>query len=376
MTDSIVFVSDRGHLNSTISGGVQVCTREYIELLKAAQFKVEAFAVPHTKRLSTRMKIKFGVEVYERYDFDTLFRPLSELVDRTQAHFVALNQVALAGFAPLLKRRYGDRLSVLLLSHGNESGDFLHEVIRASRKQSLWVRFRDICRLGFLIASESDNYTHHADLVLCLSETEMHINKWLGARRGLFIPRTFNPADINWSPKLNRVGFVGSLNHKPNYDGLVSVLEAIESLGAAGVRVRLVGGPTEIGQALQARYGIVDYVGSIPDDELRTEAASWSMFLNPVFWYSRGASTKLATGINWGIPIVSTRAGNRGYVWTEGSLITVDTPLQMAAAVLSATRDMGKIQSLSSAVKKIAQSGPTRLQLAAELRHCVENQCN
>lgn len=366
---NVVFVSDSVHLRSEIAGGVQVCTSEYLQLLRACGLAVALFPVSHTRRISTRIKIKLGLEVYERYECTERFEALAAVIDQSGADIVALNQVALMGFAPLLKSRYGSRLKVLILSHGNESGDYLHEVVRASGPRSWLAKNRDTYRLGSMLYRESQGFTHAVDLVLCLSETELQINKWLGGRNVVFIPRTFKPLNLEWSPTHDRIGFVGSLNHKPNFDGLVSVVEEIEKLGDADVRIRVVGGPTEVGKALEKKYRAIDFVGSVSDDALRAEASTWSIFLNPVFWYSRGASTKLATGMNWGIPIVSTPAGNRGYVWERGNVLAVQSPAEMASVAMAALKDKQTLQQLALEVRDAAASGPSMEDLAARLRN-------
>jgi hypothetical protein len=369
---SVVFVSDAGHLHSAIAGGVQVCTSEYVELLKACALTVDLFPVTQTRRILTRIKIKLGLEVYERYEFTERFEALAALIDRVNADFVALNQVALIGFAPLLRKRYGARLKIIVLSHGNESGDYLHEIVRGAHPKNWIAKTRDIFRLGALIYCESTGFTHGVDLLLCLSETELQINSWLGATNVLFIPRTFNPVDIGWSPTEGRLGFVGSLNHKPNFDGLVSVIRAVENLGDTCVRIRVVGGPAAIGKALQETHRVVEFVGSISDEALKAEASTWAIFLNPVFWYSRGASTKLATGMNWGIPVVSTSAGNRGYVWENGDVLTAKDPAEMASAAVVASQDKHKLEELALQVREAAASGPSMESIAGRLRDCLD----
>ena len=56
-------------------------------------------------------------------------------------------------------------------------------------------------------------------------------------------------------------------------------------------------------------------------------------FLNPVFYYSKGVSTKLAKGMNWGLPVISTVAGNRGYIFKRGGVITCYNPDEMAKEI-------------------------------------------
>lgn len=212
-----------------------------------------------------------------------------------------------------------------------------------------------------------------AEAVLAISEMDRQINNWLGARRSMFVPRTFEPEDIGWEPDLTRVGFVGSLHHKPNLDGLVAVLEAVEQHDFGALRVRIVGGPPDAGKALQARFRSVVYVGQLEDADLKREAATWAAFLNPVFWYSRGASTKLAIGINWGLPVISTPPGNRGYQWADGDFMTVERPDEMASALLKLVGSEAEVRELAARVGHVARSGPTIRKLAETIRPALLN---
>jgi glycosyltransferase involved in cell wall biosynthesis len=369
--DSLVFVSDEAHLSAVIPGGVQLCTAEYIRLLESCGFGIVPFPIAHTRRFAVRLRIKLGLDVYERYDFAQRFPALCERIDAVGAKLVALNQVALLGFAPLLKGAYGDAVTVIILSHGNESGDFLHEVVRRPRRGSAIGAMRDICRLGQLIYTEAKAFAEDVDAVLAISEADLEINNWLGARRSIFVPRTFQPEDIGWSPDLNRIGFVGALHHKPNLDGLVAVLEELERREYGALRIRIVGGPSEAGNNLEARYPSVEYVGQLGDPQLRREAATWAAFLNPVFWYSRGASTKLAVGINWGLPVISTPAGNRGYRWTRGAITVVQTPRQMVDVILAISSGELNAQALAQDVRVVALSGPSITEIATHVRDAL-----
>lgn len=369
--EKLIFVSDLDHIAAEIPGGVQLCSAEYISLFQAAGYDVEHFSVSHTTSLLVRAKIKLGFDIYERYDFKRLFPLLLKKINNLGIRYVALNQVALVGFAPLLKKTFGSEIKIIVLSHGNESGDFLHEIIRTCGPVNRVRRIRDIYRLGAMIYTESRAYTEVVDLLLSISETELQVNNWLGAKRSLFIPRIFKPEDIGRKPYPNRVGFVGSLNHKPNYDGILAVIEEMEGLGDNNVIFRIVGGPADIGRSLQERYSSVQYVGHLSDPEFRLEASTWALFLNPIFWYSRGASTKLAIGINWGIPVISTPPGNRGYRWEKGKITTVNSPFEMAETIVSITNDVHKIQALSEDVVRVASSGPDIEKLAQRLNELL-----
>ena len=173
-----------------------------------------------------------------------------------------------------------------------------------------------------------------------MSEIEQKINAWLGAKRSMVVHRTFNPEFLDWSPVKGRVGFVGTLDHLPNKEGIVRLLKVLEDrkIDASGLEVRIVGGPEDVGNQLERRFSAVTYCGPLPQKAFKQEASTWSIFLNPIWWYARGASTKLAQAVNWGLPVVSTSPGKRGYTWSQGSLQITDTPDEMAALLIRVAR--------------------------------------
>lgn len=365
--NKIVFVSDVKHLKSEIPGGVQICTREYIELLRACNLDVTMFPVEHSKNISTRIKIKLGIGLYQRYDFEKLSRRLIDLIEKENAKYVALNQVAFLGFGPIIKKRLGDRVKVIVLSHGNESGDIVHSIVRAEKQKNV-LQLKDISYLGFVLYQESFNYTNNIDIVLSISNTDMEINNWLGAKTSIFVPRTFNPKFVDWKPELNRIGFIGTLDHKPNIDSLTALIEELGRKGANHLKIRVVGGPEETGRELEQKYEMVDYLGRLDDESFTKEATSWAIFLNPVFWYSRGATTKLALGINLGLPIASTHAGNRGYEWHKGSVMTADNAEMMAGQILENVGSFEKLRALALQVRLIPDNSRTIYDIAETLK--------
>jgi len=360
----LIFVADAIHLKSEIPGGVQICTNEYIDLLKESGFDVVTFGVIHTKRIFIRLKIKLGIELYERYDFKEIFEELKKKIALENIKYIALNQIDFIGLTPLIRKYFGNSVSIIALSHGNESGDFLHHIVR--NNQNYFTKLRNIIRLGFSIYKESKNFIENIDLVCSISDTEKQINNWLGAKKSVFVPRELKPEFLNWSPVINRLGFVGTLNHKPNIDGLIMLLDEIKKEGNTNLAVHVVGGPVVDGKKLEKEYHFVKYMGHKSNEELRKEAESWSIFLNPIFWYSRGASTKLAQGISWGIPIASTEAGNRGYFWKKGNVLISSSAKEMLQQIKE-NASIEALSILSQDVKTIATHSFSIKEIANEL---------
>jgi glycosyltransferase involved in cell wall biosynthesis len=211
--------------------------------------------------------------------------------------------------------------------------------------------------LGDTLLRES-SYRSSLDLILCLSPLDMELERWLGARRVEWLPRTITSAPLSWTPRGNRIGFVGTLDHTPNIEGLLVVLRRLSGKTSAGIRIRVVGGPAHIGRLLMKRFPAVDYLGELSDDDLRQEASTWNCFTHPIFCYPRGCSMKLATAIGWQIPVVTTTPGYRGYDWSRGTLSIADSPDEFSDLCLK-MMDIQIAQQARAQVSEVAQSSPT-----------------
>jgi glycosyltransferase involved in cell wall biosynthesis len=262
-------------------------------------------------------------------------------------------------YAKPIKDTFGNKVKTILLSHGNHSGDFLHLITKPLKGSSLIIRKINKIRLGYLIATEATYRVKYLDGVIAISETEKHIENWFGAKQVVFIPRKLYADFVNYKPDLNRVGFVGRLDHPPNIQGIAILLDELIQHPLQDLKLRLVGAPEKEGKKIAEKYKCVEYLGELSDADLEKEIASWSFFINPVWWYSTGASTKLAKGISWGIPIVTTTAGKRGYLWKEGNLLVSDTPKEMAKAIIKEIQSKERIDYWSEQTRKVAMNGLT-----------------
>ncbi|MCP4309294.1 MAG: glycosyltransferase [bacterium] len=280
--------------------------------------------------------------------------------------FVFLNQVALAPIASRLKRRLPSASRIVLLSHGLESTDLLHTIrLRSRLPLSGRVRPTSSVALGGAILAENKSRSD-VDLVLSLSPFDQELERWIGARRVAWIPRSIISNPLRWVPNGDRLGFVGTLDHAPNLEGLVLALDALRS-EPNNARLRVVGGPDHVGRWLADRYACVDYLGTLDDTALEDEAATWNAFIHPVFCQARGCSTKLATALGWQIPIVTTTVGHRGYEWHSGSLVVADDPKGFAERCISMLGgDEARIA--QRGVVEVARSSPSIEQNAARLR--------
>lgn len=246
--------------------------------------------------------------MYDRYDVEAHAAEIARASAQAGVSLVLLNQVDLAPLASRLRALLPAGTLIVVLSHGNASGDFLHAMSQPGRHAA--VRARDAWRLGALLASEAGCFRgDDVDVVVCVSETERQIDAWLGARHVVVVPRVFAPAFLDWTPAPGRIGFVGTLDHLPNYAGIEQLAQALTGEDIPRLALRVAGGGEREGRALERRFPFVRWVGHLDDPALRAEAATWSLFVNPIFWHARGTSMKLATAIEWGIPVVTTLAG-------------------------------------------------------------------
>ncbi len=342
-----LFITEKKYIDYSIPGGVQRCTEEFVHYFEKAGYALTIFKVQPVVTVLKRIKIKLGLETYDLYEADQYLEEITAAVISGNIKIVLFNQLNLAHWTDALKKRLPDDVRFIGLSHGNESGDYLHEATNTGR-----TTFLQTWRLGKLLVKEHHLFRHLLNGVITISEHDSYINQWLGAGNVLYLPRILQPDLISWIPVPDTIGFVGTLNHLPNLQGITDMAEALTARNFSG-QLRLAGGPPETGYDLAKKYPFIHYSGALTETELRKEVASWSVFLNPVFWYSRGSSTKLAQGLAWGLPVVSTPAGTRGYDLSDPDLCCADnTPASFVTKVLSTLAS----PSLLSALKQTAEN--------------------
>ena len=349
---------------SDAPGGLQICTQEYVRTLRAAGIDVTVATIAHDRRIATRIHRRLVPEPYAPQ-----WRPsaVSDIVSsalRVNARLVFLNLVNLAPLALSLKPHLPADTRVVLLSHGLESVDFLHTIPFNSRSRRLQ------SELGKRLLAERRQRVS-IDHVFTLTAWEAEIERWLGARDVTPLPRTVTKrAPLAWTPDASRLGFVGTLDHPPTRDGLEQFLAAFERLRSAALHVRVVGGPEASGRALADRFRSVRYLGPLDDSALESEASTWSAFVHPLFCFARGCSTKLAVALAWSIPVVTTAAGARGYVWREGVLPMADSPETLAQLACDMTDRSTAIRAREE-VAAVARSCPTTEEVGRIVRRAL-----
>jgi hypothetical protein len=323
--EKIIFITNKVFVDSTKpEGGVSYCTKDFISLLQT-KFDVVIFPLTYNRSLLYRIKAKLGIDVFEDYNAADYKDELDQYIISNGIKKVFINLSSTSAVAKVIKEKFGDSVKTILCSHGIEAGDFLHHTVRFKHLLSKLHILTSSYRLGKILKSELALRLDCFDLILTVSEIEVAIEKWLGAKKVFFVPRILLPDFIEWKPIPGRLGFVGDVSHFPNYYGLLKLCEAI-SVGQMNEKtvIRVVGKPCRNLELITAKFSFVQPIGYLDNDKLIQEAGTWMYYLNLVFYYSKGVSTKLAKGMNWGLPVISTEEGNRGYSFVKGSINTVD----------------------------------------------------
>lgn len=366
-----LFITYRGYLDES-GGGVQACTREYRAVIEAAGIDLTTIPFELDRRLSTRLLRHIDSSPYLRPVAPASLKDIIAQVRQSSAEFIFLNQVSLASIGKELRAYLRPGARLIVLSHGMESTDLLH-LIRLQGRLPLSGRVRPTASvaLGRVIRAESES-RRLVDTVITLSPFDVELERWMGSALVGWLPRTITASALDWRPLANRLGWVGTLDHAPNLEGLVAALDGMARFTVDPPRVRIVGDPPHIGAWLSARYANVDYLGRLEDAILASEAATWSGFLHPIFCFPRGCSTKLATAIGWQIPIVTTPQGRRGYDWREGSLLEAGDPDAFARLALGLA-DPAFGAAVRAEVARVAETSPTLPEVAGLLRRFLDS---
>lgn len=343
--EKVLFISNKIFLDTSLpEGGVRLCTMDFIELLQA-KYDVSFLKVSYNRSILFRLRFRLGIDAYEEYIPADYHAELNDYIINQGIRKIFINLSNLSAFADYIKKAFAAyNVKVVLCSHGNESGDFLHQSTRFTEGISAVKRLFSSYRLGKVLKKEALFRQNAIDCVLTVSEVEEDIEKWLGAKQVCCVPRVFKKEYINWQPVIGRIGFVGDVSHPPNYFGLLQLCESFEKSGVpAALDIRIVGKENANTATLKNRFPFVTITGYMDNKDLVIEAGTWNYYLNLVFYYSKGVSTKLEKGMNWGLPIISTTAGNRGYVFNKGEIPTFNSASDVAIALSDKLANKEKI---------------------------------
>ena len=345
-----LFICDPHDLDAPVAGGVQLCSREFLAIVQGASETTSLLSVSVTRAPVWRLRRRLRIGSYLFYKPSEAREALMRASHDRPTH-VFLNRCELLRLAPLVRQCIPEA-KVIVMSHGNQTGDDLYEVAGASGRRSskLW-RFIATWQLGSDLVAESVARHKFLDGACVMSDEEEVLERWLGAKKTLVLPRLIEPDPLDWHPVSGRVGFVGTLDHTPNRVALEQLCECLVGMETGGLELRLVGGPINVGEALEARYPFVRYLGKLSDGELSKEVSSWLLFLNPIFWLSRGASMKLAKALAWCVPALTTRSGTRGYRLSQDEAFTVeDNVTEFASRLIGLIPHKSEIQAMRETI--------------------------
>lgn len=356
-----LFVSNDRFLEAG-GGGVQWCTREYRETLAWAWPSLSTVSFKIDRAPLTRLKRRFFPAPLRHLHSSDLVAGIARRAEELDTRLIFLNNIDAAALAPAL-REQNSKFKLIYLSHGAELTDVVNNM-RLSESTGLEVAASSGW-LGDLIKAEIA-IRRSIDAVMCISEEDEVFEHWLGAENAFFVPRQIPRSPLNRRPIRGRIGTVATLDHGPNLDGIERLAAAMDR--SDELEFRVVGGPAAIGHRLANHHRRVVYLGRLDDEELREEAVTWSLFVNPIFCQARGASTKVATALGWGLPVLTTPFGARGYRWNSKAL-----PLSRTAELLNTecVRFSLGIVDGSERAEAVASLAPTRGEAAGLIVDCL-----
>jgi glycosyltransferase involved in cell wall biosynthesis len=361
---ALVVSSARSVNNKT--GAVSMCAHEYLRTLVAAGFRLQILTFDVDRRPLVRLRRKLWPQSYANMIPPYVAAEAAEAARQTGARFIFLHMTDTAPLAGPLRGLLGPDIQIAMLSHGTESVDYLHKLRNREEVTAVFepppLRRTELARQLCLETSQRQFIDH----VFCLAPFEAEIERWLGAKAVTWLPRTIPMRPVVWNPQPGRVGFVGGLDHQPNLEGLLRFARALDGTAPDELRLRVIGGPEKVGRTFAQQFRHIEYLGPLSDEELEADAATWNCFVNPMFCYPRGCSTKLAVGLGWQIPVLTTPAGCRGYVWRAGQLPIADTAEGMARLAIG----MLNRETAAAArreIQRVVETSPTLEEVAAKV---------
>ncbi|RYE51804.1 MAG: glycosyltransferase family 1 protein [Sphingobacteriales bacterium] len=364
-----LFLYNPKDLHAPINGGVQLCSQEFLEILKHTCSTLHFFEVEFSKSIAFKLLFKLKLDNYLFYDTERYEPELLQYIDRNKITHVYINKSELLRFSKVIKNGLTNPPKVIIMSHGNESGDLLGDL--TTPDLTGFIRgFLGKIKLGFNLYTESMYRKRYVDMVCVMSEEEASLEKWLGINEVLVIPRIVSQNDVQHSVRdRNIFGFVGTLDHGPNQTALKLLFAQLKKVNFSG-KVEIVGGPKEAGARLAYQYDFVTYLGKLDEIALNKAMSTWGFFINPIFFYSRGASMKLAKAIESETPTITTKAGQRGYLWKVDRhlLVTKNNVFDFTEKMCECLQPEFKYEQAISDVIEIKTSGLSPQELGEELK--------
>lgn len=371
-----LFIYNEADLKSKTNGGVQLCSQEFLSIIREMNTELKLFCVTHSRSYMFRLLRKLNLDNYMGYNTDSYAAALKKTIVQHQITHVFINKAELLRFSKTIKQLELPNMvapKVVIMSHGNESGDLLGELTEYQARHKGLLKLTGIIKLGLTLYTESFFRRRYVDLVCAMSEEESLIERWLGINHTFFIPRLIAGSErLQRNPIPGRFGYVGTLNHSPN---LTAIKKLCDTLVRKNIipELRIVGHPPSIGMSLELEYKFIKYMGPLTDIELFEEVKTWAYSINPIFNYSRGASMKLAKYIEWEIPVITTKAGRRGYIFKKGSLIETESNADaFAEAISNCINQVIDYNELVEQIIAVKTSSLTKFEVGEALKKQIE----
>jgi len=357
-----LFVSHQHSLQGP-QGGQQTCTLEYWRVLEAAGFSLTKVCYETPRDFATRVLRKINNRPYLYQSPKDLPERIRAAFQRLKPKFIFFNLNDTISLAAELQDL---PVKKVLLSHGFASVDRLHENrISGSVWSSSGLR-----TIAWQLETESSGIPFF-DHVFCLSETELQIARWLGATSVGWLPRVIEPDFLETSPEGKRLGCIGTMDHPPNREGMELFLQNLVKVPSWHGQVCLISRSEAACKKWASRYRFVEFLGPLGDEAARKEASTWNAFLHPIFCHAMGCSTKLATGIRWGLPLVTSEAGARGYQLKSNWVSLSNKPMEMARYAASLL-EPNNYSMEKEKTRLWAQAGPSVSQVAEMAKKQLE----
>jgi len=343
------------------SGGVQVCTHEFLELFRAIDPALDLLTYATDHGLPARLRRRLFPSPYHRLIDRPQLRRCRNRLQEAGTTVLLLNNADALALAPRFRRAM-PRLRLVYLSHG----PVVTDVVNAWRLPLPGeARRRPFEATPGRVLDEDLRLRRHLDGTVSISASDDAMEDWLGSPAHVWIPRPIEARPLGQQPLPGRIGCVSTLNHVPNHDGLVRLARALDARGT--VQLRLVGGPESLGRRLADGHPSIVYLGRLSDARLADEMASWRGVVNPIFCQARGCSMKVKTALEQGLPVLTTPIGARGYRWDPKALPLGATPEALAELVTRVALDDDAHRAALAGAASMATLSEPRPALVARL---------
>ena len=97
-----IFITNPHDLDSTIPGGVQICSREFLKIIQNAGIDIKIFEVEVSQKWTYRFLRALRLDAYHLYDTQAYADALYEVIENFQATYIFINKSELVKFAWLM----------------------------------------------------------------------------------------------------------------------------------------------------------------------------------------------------------------------------------------------------------------------------------